>query len=350
MATDLNQIDWAAYAANDPAIYRDFIAQQGRKQGIKSLADFGQWHYSTYGANENRDLSPYDPQAKAQKVTDASNAAAEQAKADALVKRQGAISNATTQAQTSADDIVRQWGLDPTTYDPRISSAIGNLTSSLGDTTDPYSALNGESIATKLLTGDQTLKRNQLTQQADSKFGANYGSNLIDSHLLDSTITDILGHQTGDAQSYLDRGLARGIYNDTGYNAGHSALESQASAGRSKLGTIADDVLTGYRTKANGIRDRAYGAAGSANLTSNINLDDYVKQGQDILNTAQTRGAGDVLSTLGGQNFFDFGGLTNAAGAAQGTTNLRDSGIASALADRENKKQAARGLGSQGVF
>ena len=272
------------------------------------------------------------------------------AEAAAKAKHQTDIGSAREIALRHGGDAIKQWGLDPSAYDSKLQMSIDDILKGLGDTADPYTSLNGEDIATKLLNADQTAKRNQLTQQANTQFGPNYGSKIIDSHLLDDTINDILGTQQGSAKQYLQRGQARGIYNDVGYNAGEKALTDQASAGKSQLGSIANSVLDKYRTKADTVRDHAYGAASGFTLGSPINLDDYVGQGNEVRQQAQDYGAGDLRSTVGGTNYFDFSGLTNAAGAAQGATNLRDGSVASALAEREKQKAATRGLGSQGAF
>lgn len=284
-------------------------------------------------------------------------AAAEKADADALAAEAAAkarratdITSARDIADRQADDVVKEWGLDPTAWEDRTDQSLNDILAGLGDSADPFSSVNGRSAAEQVLTNAQKQERNKFTNEANTKFGANYGSKLIGGNLLDSVVADILGEQQGEAQGFLDRGLARGIYNDTGYSAGQKKLAAQADAGRSQLRTAADDVLSGYRTQADAVRDKAYNAASGYTLGSTLNLDDYVGEGNNILDRATQFGAGDLRSTVGGQNFFDFSGLTNAAGMAQGATNLRDSNIAAALAERKNKALNGRGLGSQGVF
>lgn len=284
-------------------------------------------------------------------------AAAEKANADALAadaaaktKRAGDITSAQGIADRQADDVIREWGLDPAAWEDRTDQSINDVLAGLGDNADPFSSINGRNLAEQVLTNAQKQERNKLTTEANTKFGANYSNNLIGGNLLDDVVADILGEQQTEAQGYLDRGLARGIYNDTGYGAGQTKLAAQANAGRSQIRSAADDVLSGYRSQADAVRDKAYNAASGFTLGSNINLDDYVGEGNAIRDRASEFGAGDLRTNLGGQQFFDFSGLTNAAGMAQGATNLRDSNIAAALADRKNKALNGRGLGSQGVF
>lgn len=52
--------DWTAYVQNNPDLQAEYsrLAQSGNSP-FSSPADYGQWHYNTYGAGENRSLAPY---------------------------------------------------------------------------------------------------------------------------------------------------------------------------------------------------------------------------------------------------------------------------------------------------
>lgn len=193
-------------------------------------------------------------------------------------------------------------------------------------------------------------KRAQFLNQASQGFGYNYGRNLIPDNSLDDTINSILGEQKGQAQTYLDRGKARGIYNDVGYNAGQNKINTQSQAGGSQLASLGTDVLNKYRTQANKVRDDAYGSISGLMDGQDFSLDPYFGEGNAIKNTEQRNAPGDLRTALGGQNFFDFQGLTNAAGQAQGALNLRDADVATALAARKEREAQGRGLGSTGAF
>lgn len=315
--------------------YKQQLELQKREQAAAAAAQQAAW------ARED---------AQQQQQVQSQQAEAARVAAENSAKRQTALTGAQGLARTSAEDVVKQWGLDPSQYGSQIDSRIAQLVSGIGESADPYSAIDGSQIASQLLNTEQSSKRSGLTAQADSKFGVNYGDKLIGGNLLDSVVSDILGTQSTEAQSYLDRGKARGIYNDVGYSAGQDKLTQQAQAGRSQVSTLADSVLDTYRTKANDVRDKAYNVAGNATLSQNINLDDYIGMGNDVLNKATDRADDDLMAAVGGANYFDLSGLTNAAGAAQGVGNFRDSSITGALAERNKQKLGGRGLGSQGVF
>jgi hypothetical protein len=264
--------------------------------------------------------------------------------ADDAIANVAAQTAARAAARARADDLVKQRGLDPTQYKDMLDKEFERVASS-----DPKAGFT-DTIASSVLDGEQARLRSQFLQQADQKFGSDYGERTIASSLLDDTINSILGEQRGNAEQFLERGKARGIYNDVGYSAGRAALDSNAQVARSRLGSMASDVIDKYRGEANSIRDKAYGEASNYTLGRNLDLDRYFNQGSEIANRAQQFGGGDLRGTLGGTNFFDFSGLSGAVGQAQGAQNLRDTDVATALRERKRLGTQNRGLGSQGVF
>lgn len=186
--------------------------------------------------------------------------------------------------------------------------------------------------------------------EAGQKFGTNYGKSLVGDNLLDDTINSILSEQRGSAQQYLDRGKARGIFNDAGYGAGVGKIGTLEQGARSNLATLGNDVLNKYRTEATGVRDKAYSAISGLLPGQNFSLDPYISEGAGIGSRAAANAGGDLRNALGGTSYFNFSDLTNTAGQAQGATNLRDADLATAIAERNRKSGAGRGLGSQGAF
>jgi hypothetical protein len=240
-------------------------------------------------------------------------------------------------------------GLDPNQYN--LSSLLDRSLTDLG-ATDPKN-FNGDvksNILDSILSEAQSNQRSQLLNQVDDKIGTNYGDKQITPSLLDDTITNILGQQRQGAMTQLERGMKRGIYNDVGYNAGLSTLNNEEQAAKAKLGSMGNDVLNKYRTDENTVRDNAYAGASNYNLGRQFNLDDYLNQGSQIADRAKQFAGGDLRNALGGTNLFDFGQLSNNIGSAQGAVNLKDSDVATALAERKRKNSLGRGLGSQGAF
>lgn len=261
-----------------------------------------------------------------------------------------AIDQAKAAARIRAEMAIRQRGLDPAAYNDLITSEIDRFASTFGASPDTSGAF-GENLANATLQGEEARLRNTYRNQADTKFGPNYGEKVVASSLLDDTINSILEEQRNAATQYLDRGKARGIYNDVGYSAGRAALDTGTATGRSKLADLGHAVIDKYRANANQVRDKAYGAATGFTLGQTApDLDFYAQQGDEIARRAAQFGGGDLRSAFGGTNLFDFGALTNRAGMAQGAVNLRDTDVATALAERRRVNSQQRGIGSQGAF
>lgn len=219
-------------------------------------------------------------------------------------------------------------------------------------TATPAPAATPAPPAPPQLTPEQKLEQDRVNfiNQATQGFGTNYGKTLISDNLLDDTINSILNEQRGGAQQYLDRGLARGIFNDTGYQAGLGKLSTSADTARASLATLGNDVLSKYRTEANDVRDRAFSNISGLLPGQSFSLDPYFAEGSGIQTRAQQNAGGDLRGALGGTNYFNFSDLTNTAGQAQGAANLRDADVATAIAERNRRSSQGRGLGSQGSF
>jgi hypothetical protein len=260
------------------------------------------------------------------------------------------LTSARAKAQQNAELYLRQQGLDPTQYMPLINSEFDRIQGNLLPTDDPSTAF-GDNIASSVLQGEQNKKRNEFLRTVDAKFNPEFEREAIPSSLLDDAINSILGTQQQGAVDYLNRGKARGIYNDVGYNAGLSTLSNDAAMGRSDLSSLGSTVIDKYRGQLDTVRDKAYNAASGFELGgSNFSLDPYLGEFGDITGRANSNATGDLRNLVGGRNYFDFPSLTNAAGQAQGAMNLRDTDVATALRERQRKNANSRGLGSQGAF
>jgi hypothetical protein len=221
----------------------------------------------------------------------------------------------------------------------------------LAATTSTVSAPTAAPVPVPVPVEDETTKlRNQYRSQADSTFGVDYGRRNISSSLLDDTINSILSEQKNDAASYLERGRKRGIYNDIGYNAGSSRLNTAYEAGRSKLGDLGRGVIDKYRADADAVRDKAFSAASGYTPGTSFSLDPYIAEGNEVIGRANTFASGDLRNAFGGTKLFDFGDLNNRAGMAQGAIGGRDTDVLSAIAQRKRANSFGRGLGSRGAF
>lgn len=274
--------------------------------------------------------------------------AAEAAAAKAA-KHTANVTNARNRAVYDAESFFRQQGIDPTPYMAMINSEFDRIQSTIGEGDDPTRAFS-TNVASNFMSGERAKKYREYDSQLDTKFAPGSEKQAIGTSLLDDVIGEILGKQKDSALQYLDRGKARGMYNDVGFNAGISAIDNALSSGRSELGSLGNTVLDKYRGMANTVRDKAYDELGAFDFGDSFSIDPYVTEYEGIINDARNNAGGDLRNLLGGKNFFDLSSLTQQAGQAQGAMNLRDADVATALAERKRKNTMSRGLGSQGAF
>lgn len=252
-------------------------------------------------------------------------------------------------ALNKADLHLRSLGLDPTQYIPLISAEFDKVASSASLQKDPYSVFSDD-ITTSVVNAEKARRTGQFSKEYENVFGTAADQQAAPSSLLDDAINSILTQQRGVAQQQLDRGKARGIYNDVGYNAGLSAIDTAMATGRSSLGSLGSGLINTYRGGLDEIGNKAYNAASSVGFDPTFSLDPYISEYNDYVGRTRNNAAGDLRGALGNTNFFDLSNIRSAAGTAQGALNLRDTDVATALQERRRTQSARRGLGSQGAF
>lgn len=253
-------------------------------------------------------------------------------------------------AMTQARNIVNSRGLDWNTYGPQITAALDQARGAI----QPYDQNPGASFdpntATTVLGGLQAQGRTADLAAVNKQFTPNYDTTAISDSLLQPTIDNILGTAKAGAQAQADRGLARGQFNQVGYDAAENNINQQYAADQSKVGSAANDVLNSYRTKLDGVRNNAFGAASNSTLGDNFNIGDYTPQAQSVIDQAGKYAPGDLTTQVGNQPLFDLSSIIGAGGTAQGAQNMQSTDVASALAAQRQASTAQRGLGTQGSF
>jgi len=253
-------------------------------------------------------------------------------------------------AMQRAELNLRAQGLDPALYMDKISSQYDQMAQTASLNKDPYSVFSDD-IATNVVKAENAARQQQFMNEFEGKFGVAADQAALPSTILDDAINTVLGEQKTAAQQQLERGKARGIYNDVGYNAGQAALGTAEQAARSELTGLGSNLVNQYRGGLNEIDDRAFSAYQSFPIgSSTFSLDPYISERNDFLNRTKAGAEGNLRSTLGGRNFFDFGKIGGQAGTAQGALNLRDTDVATAIGERKRQNTMSRGLGSQGAF
>ena len=241
-------------------------------------------------------------------------------------------------------------GLDPTAYASQFDQYLNNILGAVPQTETNYDQYFSPNLASDVLTGIQAGQRNQYRTQVNDRFGGNFASSYLPDTLLDDTINSTLESQYGNARSILDRGLARGQYNERGFNAGLGSLNNARTAQQARLNTIEGDILSGYRSRLGDVRNNAFNSATGYQLGDSFNLDDFASQADNITNQARSNAPGEFLSALGSTPMFDLGNIGSAAGQAQGAVNLNNLDVRDGLEKRRLAAARGRGLGSQGAF
>lgn len=288
--------------------------------------------------------------AQQRREREAAEAKAAQEKQAAEATWRAGIDPARQAAMSNANRVIQGLGLNPADFSQQLGSEFDRVIGGLGVGSNVTTALDGRGIAQRILDDELQSRRQGLTTQVNQKFGQNYGDNLIDDNALNGLVDEIVGTQRQSALDFIERGTKRGIYNDVGRNAAMSRLGEQEQSGRSQLSGLATNVIRGYEGQADRVRDNAFNSAQGFTWGSNFNLDDYLGQGSRVKSQFDTNAAGDLRGAFGGTQIFDFSGLKNTAGQAQGAINLRDTEIGSALENRRRQGAQQRGLGSQGAF
>lgn len=201
----------------------------------------------------------------------------------------------------------------------------------------------------------RTQRQNELSRGLDEFAGKGFEYETFGNTAADDLISEIVGMQYGDAQSTLDRALARGQINEAGVDYANPVLSRQRSGAMSRAQDMAGGVLQGYRDQlgnmATGFRDTVK----EAGLSDPINLDVKQQRLGDLTSNLQGRMEGDVYNAIGDYEFFDTNTLLGKAGQRSGMTNNNTVGNSgqktttpNLLSSLEDDKK--RGSGTQGAF
>ena len=267
-----------------------------------------------------------------------------------VIDPNAARNQALAMARLGINQELQRRGLGADAYAPQFQSYLDQIMGVIPQSETNFDNYFTPNLASDVLSGIQAGERNQYKGQVNERFGGNFASQYLPDTLLDDTINSTLNTQYGDAKSVLERGLARGQYNDRGFNAGLGALNNARTSNEARLNTIEGDLLSGYRSKLGDVRNSAFNAATGYQLGDTFNLDDYGSQAESIANNARQNAPGEFLTAVGSTPMFDLGAIGGAAGIGQGSVNLNNLDVREGLERRKLSAARGRGLGSQGAF
>lgn len=192
--------------------------------------------------------------------------------------------------------------------------------------------------------------RDRYGNMVANTFAPGFERNLLPDTAMDPIVASILGDQSKTARQQIDFNKARGLLNDTGYNASLDAFNQQSKAGSSTLSDIAKSILGKERGELLDIRGDAGNAASSWTFGRNApDIGSFYSRAQQEAAGDLSRFEGSVRSALGDTNLFDVPTLLQKGGTMQGPINLTTAAAPVGLGEDPNKKKN-RGLGSAGVF
>lgn len=254
-----------------------------------------------------------------------------------------------------ARDRIARLGLDPAAYDARINSELEATRMRIPRGSQGVGQFFNTDFVDALLNEDRAARRQAATARAQRELPNDFTTTFA-STADDPFIDAIIGRQSGEARSALERAQRRGTLTEQGFNAGLGRISELERAGRTQAQSLGDAIINRFRSEAGDISKRATERAGSIDLFEpDFDLTPFNTQLGDVRNRFNTNLAGEVENALAGQSFFDIGDIMNRAGATQGAQNVANPAElspAAILAERQRKQreEAQRGIGGGGTF
>lgn len=216
----------------------------------------------------------------------------------------------------------------------------------------PAKYFSDEAFGTGLDTAAQAT-RDKANNQINTQFAPGFENTLLPDSSIDPYISSILGEQQGLAQKAIDFNKARGVLNDTGYQAAETALTGQGTSAKSTLQTIGQSVLGSDRGDLTNIKGNAVDASTGYNYGMTApDIGGYYSQAQDKAASDLSGLEGSIRGVLGTTKLFDAPLALQAGGTIQGPIDLTTAPTAPGLGFGTTSAGTLknRGLGSSGVF
>lgn len=307
----------------------------------------------------NKQIADRESQSSAQSLLDKQTA--DQAALDKRNKFALGLQQAQEGATSRAQDYISSRGLNPydPTYSQAISRAILDQSSKVPDLTDTPANFFDQNTGQSVLDNMLSAKRDKAVGALDSVFTPGYSSKWITQADINPSIDTELNNQFNPLGDQLNNALKRHMLNDTGYAAANNQLNTDRTAARSTLSSLANDILTSKRKQ---VDDYIGGARSNAQNLSIYNADSfdpstYYTEAPNLVNSIRAGLGGDVHNAVSGTSFSDLPTLLNAGGVAQGATNPGPQaglggvgGVTEASIADQILNNKRRGIGNSGAF
>lgn len=280
-----------------------------------------------YAAEARARMEEANNQARIDQANADRKAAADKAQHDAdVAASRGRISSAYNAAQDYGRSKLSSKGLDPTAgYGQQIlqeyQSSLDRAKAGAPDVVQDASSLFGPSLYDTAYGDVRSTARQGYNKQANNFIGDGFDYNTWADTADDNILSSILGDQRTEAQTALDRALARGTINDVGYSTGKKQLGNQYQSGLAKANQTGLGVLSKYRKDLNDFASGVHNKIDNYDFGDDLNLDNYRNQLDTKVAGQKGSLEGDILAAIGGTNYFDTDSILGKAGNASGITN-----------------------------
>ncbi len=165
----------------------------------------------------------------------------------------------------------------------------------------------------------------------------------------DDIINAILGEQRGEASNTIQGARARGLLTDAGFNDAQRRLETSAPGALSSLSEVGSGILSQGRTGLRDVVGEGRTNAGLFELGGTFNPES-VRTNLDERQAEFTTGLEGRIRSAAPTGLFNVDDILSRSQAGQGVINTAGASLGEVLAQREQRKQQPRGLGTQGAF
>ena len=241
-------------------------------------------------------------------------------------------------------------GYNPDDYNTQIERYLGDIQRSIptGDLS-PDQYYTGD-IYNPWKTGVEQEQITGYQDELNQFLSPGFATDMVSDNLGTPILQGILDSQYDDASGAVTRARDRGTLNESGYNRAISDLGDSRSGGFSRLDSIRDGLVEGYRTDLRGQADQSRDRLNNFTLGDSFDSAGIQTNINDYYANLSSGFEGDFRNAFGGDQLFDWNKHIQQGGVSQGVTgsNLNAPVFLAGLNQRDENENTGRGLGNTG--
>lgn len=224
-------------------------------------------------------------------------------------------------SRTSATNYFGSVGLNPADFSGDIDAEINRV---LGMTAedDPNIGSYLDDLGRMIYERREDAGRERAGRDIDMLFSPDFERQRIGDDVDDPILNEILMAERGEADTFVDNLLRRGVITETGRQGAMRNLDTQTARVRSILDEVGGSTLAGGRQNLTNIANRGRSNAQTLRLGQSFDPNSYGSE-VDTTATGFLSGLGDRIRSQLDDDLFDTSGLAAIAGAAQGARNTK---------------------------